>query len=1234
MDNVRGLLACLIEAGVDVTEREAAEALWLGVNMIGVPGPHPPDAAIVAQPEAPARMHRQAPPAAGPRSQPQRDHAPGVPLAHPAPATARRRRAHSDALPVRVPASREIRWPLDLQRALRPLKRMTRPGHVTVLDEEATATRSADARTMVPVVVPASERWLSLALVIDTSPSMVLWHDLAAELQALLGQLGAFRAIRTWYLRFGQGTTAISPANPAAAPRSPRELVDPTGRQAVLVLTDCVNDSWRTEAARQAIDAWARTGPAAILQPLSQRLWSRSALPCHHVQLRAPESGSPNHRLITVPAGRLAEERPGGVPVPILEIGPDWLASWARLVSGDSGQAHMIATWTADPSADSASAAAALDHDPPDASDPVLIVQRFMAGASAEAFRLAGLLSAAPVSLPVMRLIQQAMLPDPRPQHLAEVYLGGLLCHAGPHAPGRENPGYLDFLPGVRDVLLGSIRRSEAIRVDELVAAELSRRYGTAATGFTALVRTEPGTTGRPLTDTDQFYSEIQKQVLRRIGGRYAKAATDEPATPVPDLESRQPDVTTQATGDSPAGQAIGQPAALAQGPGPASAAQRDPAEVELSYRGITGALIRGRGTIVDAPAPAPAGLSARRLRLADGTQALQLHLNGADRRAGYERLDNEILAGLRLFRTSLHGHRGPAAYPPHVSQLLGYDGESAEPFALLAPYRGETVAVVGGRLLPTEQGRFMMSLFEGLRWLAAAGIAHRNINPSTVRWDAETGSVQITDFSAATIIGTPREVMNSAPWAAPEQRPGRADGLVSDRDDVWAAGRLVYFVLTGSIPTSREQLADPRIAGLLDGVFAPPEDRPDAAQLLARVGARNPLPSQWLVDPLESSRARFHTMRAARQPGPAATSPARGGGRPGPAPFRPEAGAGPDSTRVICPICLAELGWDDLSLWRWDNVTGSYAELSVPPGVNARQRARAVRQAMARCPDPFGTIGAHYLPAEYGHYGRPVVLGLVGNTNSGKSHLLSAMTAAIERGELAHYGIGSRPLDMALHHRFLEQTVRPLFIDGRVLDGTSEGIIDFADAWLITPEDGATRAVALYDVAGGELSRRDDSAAFLEIADGLIFVVDPDQLMSPSIGDEAFGAVLDLLGSTGRTPQVSAAVVVTKADLLRFEDPVALWLRSGLGGTDPDLTLRESADVFAYLSNRGAGAWTRPYTDCGKATLHVASATGGPAYGSVYPRPVTPCRVLAPLIALLAMTGVLPGEPFQRVGT
>jgi hypothetical protein len=109
---------------------------------------------------------------------------------------------------------------------------------------------------------------------------------------------------------------------------------------------------------------------------------------------------------------------------------------------------------------------------------------------------------------------------------------------------------------------------------------------------------------------------------------------------------------------------------------------------------------------------------------------------------------------------------------------------------------------------------------------------------------------------------------------------------------------------------------------------------------------------------------------------------------------------------------------------------------------------------------------------------------------------------------------------------------------------------------------------------------------------------------------------------------------VVTKADLLRFEDPVALWLRSGLGGTDPDLTLRESADVFAYLSNRGAGAWTRPYTDCGKATLHVASATGGPAYGSVYPRPVTPCRVLAPLIALLAMTGVLPGEPFQRVGT
>src|SRR5206468_7931187 len=105
------------------------------------------------------------------------------------------------------------------------------------------------------------------------------------------------------------------------------------------------------------------------------------------------------------------------------------------------------------------------------------------------------------------------------------------------------------------------------------------------------------------------------------------------------------------------------------------------------------------------------------------------------------------------------------------------------------------------------------------------------------------------------------------------------------------------------------------------------------------------------------------------------------------------------------------------------------------------------------------------------------------------------------------------------------------------------------------------------------------------------------------------------------------AAIVLNKADMVRFEDPVALWLRSDSKVVDSAEFVRESADVYAFLYGKGAAALARAYRECNKATLHVASATGGSANqqegdGGGYPRGVTPRRVLRPLVAMLVMTG------------
>jgi len=292
-------------------------------------------------------------------------------------------------------------------------------------------------------------------------------------------------------------------------------------------------------------------------------------------------------------------------------------------------------------------------------------------------------------------------------------------------------------------------------------------------------------------------------------------------------------------------------------------------AREELAYLSAAGDAVRNEAVEVGTPGPAPEYLSARSVTLADGTTARQLLTGDRDRESGYQRLDNEILAGIRLARIAPSG-----AYPPEVSRLLGYEPSSAAPFALLEPYRGDAIAEVGRRMLPDDQRRFQVSLLAGLCWLAAAGVVHRALGPSAVLWDGQR--VQITDFSRATVVGAPREDIGEPPWAAPEQRRGQVAGLASHRDDVWAAGQLIHFVRTGQLPADPGQLAGgPDLEALLAGVFGPAEDRPSARCLLTeRLRQASPVPDYPDVDPLERGRQRFAELRARKHPG---ASPAGG---------------------------------------------------------------------------------------------------------------------------------------------------------------------------------------------------------------------------------------------------------------------------------------------------------------------------------------------------------------------
>ncbi|MFF1559691.1 SAV_2336 N-terminal domain-related protein [Streptomyces sp. NPDC058279] len=520
-DPVRDLVTLLRGAGLDPTAEELADALWLA-GRTGAPAGAPgagddPAREPVSGPGRRQDAAREAPRADGPvREEP----APEDPVRLYATRTAGAADADADlpagdGVPVRVPGAAALPRILEIQRALRALQRHRPPGPPTrtVLDEGATAEASARALGLViPVFRPDSRREATVRLVMDASPSMAVWHDLFEELRSVCERLGAFRDVQVAYLhRLADGSAVVGRGpRPAAGVRSGEQLRDPTGRTLTMVVSDCAGPVWREGRAQRLLYRWAECTPCVVVQPLPQRLWSRSRLPTERGVLSRTEAGP--RKLEFRPDRPARSGRPtGGLTVPVLPPNAGALGAWARLVAGlgtgpvPAEVGRVLARHPAGPEA------------PPRAARPPReLVRRFRSSAAPGAVRLALYLAAAPLTLPVMRLVQRTMLPDSEPSDLAEVLLSGLLRRA-------PDAGWYEFVPGVQDVLLGPLGRDEAALVLKHCSAYVRSHFGRGVRNFPALAVSE--LTGAPLEPDGervpagrlpQAFAQVSAKVVRR----------------------------------------------------------------------------------------------------------------------------------------------------------------------------------------------------------------------------------------------------------------------------------------------------------------------------------------------------------------------------------------------------------------------------------------------------------------------------------------------------------------------------------------------------------------------------------------------------------------------------------------------------------------------------------------------------------------------------------------------
>jgi len=353
--------------------------------------------------------------------------------------------------------------------------------------------------------------------------------------------------------------------------------------------------------------------------------------------------------------------------------------------------------------------------------------------------------------------------------------------------------------------------------------------------------------------------------------------------------------------------------------------------------------------------------------------------------------------------------------------------------------------------------------------------------------------------------------------------------------------------------------------------------------------------------------------------------------------------------TVIKCPYCLSPIAFNPAEVYI-PRAQGGFERFDLRTEPHPDRREDILRTAWQRCGYQVDGQNRHHVPVPYLTHGTPLTVALVGRSGTGKSNLLAAMLAELEGSLPAQLQLSFGAVNQQLHDRARKRLLEP-FSQGEVLGHTQPAgnAVEFLDA-LLVKVDGAQRPVGFFDVAGEDLLRTDRAMRFLVGVDAFIFVVDPVQALQlpqldrlpgrpaggeRSLGDPTFGAVLDRLPRTGRFVTAPMAVVLTKADLVRFDSPVDRWLHRPLAvPLDPAEMEAEGRDVYAFVTKYGGGAWLRPVQESQRCTLHFASATGSAPRDGRYPAGAHSRRAVNPLLAVFAMCGLLGPRLADAVGT
>ncbi len=425
--------------------------------------------------------------------------------------------------PVRVPDPFPIPEPTAISKAILPLARRVPGLRADELDIEVTVERTAEAGGL-PMLAfrPPLERWLEVHLLIDRSPPMEFWGDLAGGMTTLFRWQGFFRDVRVWWFETGENEARLL-SGAGQIERNPRSLVAPSGNRLFIVLTDTLGKAWRSGSAFATLADLGKEHPVTIAHIFPQELWQRTALEGAILRpLIAPGPASAN---ATLQVGERLRTKQILYRFPIFNLSPAHFATWAKFIAGSGGNSIQGVLMGATTAGVNMGETGEEEAAAPEAESPEELLRGFLIDASPLARELAKVLAAVPLIPPVMRLAQRRFLPDSKHWHLAEVFFSGLVEKSTFSPEGATvTDAWYDFYPGIRQLLLADSANRRTIDIWRGIGDYIRDHYGEFR-DFSALIPNPQGSLADAVSDRSLYFAEVDAAVLRTWGGEYAGIA-------------------------------------------------------------------------------------------------------------------------------------------------------------------------------------------------------------------------------------------------------------------------------------------------------------------------------------------------------------------------------------------------------------------------------------------------------------------------------------------------------------------------------------------------------------------------------------------------------------------------------------------------------------------------------------------------------------------------------------